>query len=179
MIIGKPFLTSEQIQARVKELADTISRDYVGKEILAVGILKGAFMFLSDISRHIQVPVSIDFIVASSYIKSKTTGEVKIHADIREDIQDRHVVLFEDIVDTGLTLKYIKDTLIDRGAASLKICTFLNKPAHRQVELDLDYIGYEIPDQYVVGYGLDYDNKFRNLPYIAIFREDSSEKIDT
>ena len=174
MIIGKPFLTVEQIQSRVKELAKRISTDYEGTEILAVGILKGAFMFFADIVKLIQVPMNIDFLVASSYIKTETTGEVKIHADIREDIKGKHVLLFEDIVDTGLTLKYLKDTLLSRNPASVKICTFLDKPAHRQVDLEPEYVGFEIPDAYVVGYGLDYDNKYRNVPYIAVFKEESA-----
>jgi len=179
MIIGKPFLTVEQIQTRIKELAEKISLDYEGNEILAVGILKGAFMFFADIVRLIQVPMNIDFLVASSYIKTLATGEVKIHADVREDMKGRHVLLFEDIVDTGLTLKYIKDLLTSRNPASLQVCAFLDKKAHRQVDLDLTYVGYEIPDEYVVGYGLDYDNKYRNLPYISIFKEDSTDKIRT
>jgi hypoxanthine phosphoribosyltransferase len=171
MVIGKPFLTVEQIQNKVKELGLEISRDYEGEEILAVGILKGAFMFFSDIVRQIQVPMNIDFLIASSYLKTQSTGEVTIHADLREDIKGKHVLLIEDIVDTGLTLKYIKDMLLKRDPASLKICTFLDKKANRKVDLELDYIGFEIPDKYVVGYGLDYENKFRNLPYIAIFKE--------
>ncbi len=130
-------------------------------------------MFFADIVKLIQVPLEVDFIVASSYIKTETTGEVKIHADIREDIKDKHVLLLEDIVDTGLTLKNIKDMLLRKNPASLKICTFLDKKAHRKVDLKLDYVGYEIPDYYVVGYGLDYENKYRNLPYIAIFKEAS------
>ncbi len=174
MIVSKPFLTVEQIQSKVKELADRISMDYKGNEIIAVGILKGAFMFFADIVKLIQVPMNVDFLVASSYIKTETTGEVKIHADIRENIKDKHVLLFEDIVDTGVTLKYIKDTLLVRNPASLKICAFLDKKTHRQVDLEPDYVGYAIPDKYVVGYGLDYDNKYRNLPYIAVFKGDNS-----
>lgn len=171
MVIGKPLLTVEQVQNRVKELASKISEDYEGKQVLAVGILRGAFMFFSDIVRHIQVPMSIDFLIASSYIKTQTSGEIKIHADLREDIKGKHVLLIEDIVDTGLTLKHIQDTLLGRNPASLKICTFLDKKPGRKAELKLDYVGFEIPDYFVVGYGLDYDNKFRNLPYISIFKE--------
>ncbi len=177
MITGKPFLTVEQIQRRVKELAAQISEDYEGKELLAVGILKGAFMFLSDMAKLIQVPMNVDFLVASSYIKTHTTGEVVIHADIREDVKNKHVILFEDIVDTGLTLQYLKEVVLSKKPASVKICTFLNKKAHRQVHMDLDYVGFDIPDEFVVGYGLDYDNRFRNLPYIAIFKEDSVDNI--
>jgi len=171
MVIGKPFLTVEQIQNKVRELAARISEDYEGKELLTVGLLRGAFMFFSDIVRHIQVPMDIDFLIVSSYFKTQTTGEVKIHADLRENIKDRHVLLIEDIVDTGLTLKYIKDMLLRRDPASLKICAFLDKKARRRVDIHLDYVGFEIPDEYVVGYGLDYENKFRNLPYIAIFKK--------
>jgi len=171
MVIGKPLLTVEQIQKRVKELAQQISRDYEGKELLTVGILRGAFMFFSDLVKFIQVPMNIDFLIASSYVKTETTGEVKIHADLREDIRGKDVLLVEDIVDTGFTLKYIRDMLLAREPSSLKICVFLDKKERRRVDIPLDYVGFEIPDRYVVGYGLDYDNKFRNLPYIAIFKK--------
>jgi hypoxanthine phosphoribosyltransferase len=171
MVTGKPLLTVEQIQKKVKELAAKISEDYEGKEILAVGILRGAFIFFSDIVRHIQVPMNIDFIIAASYIKTQTSGEIKIHADLREDIKAKHVLLIEDIVDSGLTLRYIQEMLLARNPASLKTCAFLDKKSRRKTELKLDYIGFEIPDYYIVGYGLDYDNKFRNLPYISVFKE--------
>lgn len=171
MIIGKPLLTTRQIQAKVKELAQIISKDYAGKEILAVGILKGSFMFFSDIVREIEVPLTLDFILASSYVKSETSGEVKIHYDIREDISDKHVLLIDDIVDTGITLNQIRERILTRFPLSLKICTFLDKKERREVDIPLDYVGYVIPNQFVVGYGLDYDNKYRNLPYISIFRK--------
>jgi hypoxanthine phosphoribosyltransferase len=171
MIIGKPLLTTRQIQVKVKELAQNISKDYVGKEILAVGILKGSFMFFSDIVREIEVPLTLDFILASSYMKSETSGEVKIHYDIREDISDKHVLLIDDIVDTGITLNQIRERILTRFPLSLKICTFLDKKERREVDVPLDYVGYVIPNQFVVGYGLDYDNKYRNLPYISIFRK--------
>ncbi|UCD35777.1 MAG: hypoxanthine phosphoribosyltransferase [Nitrospiraceae bacterium] len=177
MIIGKPFRTVEEIQRRVRELAEKISSDYAGREILAVGILKGSFMFFADIVRLIQVPMNIDFLVASSYIRTKTTGDVKIHADVREAIEGKHVVLIEDIVDTGLTMKYLKELLMKRNPASLKVCAFLDKRANRKVNLQVDYVGYVIPDHFVVGYGLDYENRYRNLPYIAIFKKDSAEGI--
>lgn len=171
MVTGKPFLTVEQIQGRVRELALKISDDYNGREILAVGILRGAFMFFPDIVRNISVPMRIDFLIASSYVKSKTSGEINIVADIRENIEGRDVLLIEDIVDTGLTLKSIHDMLLARNPASLKICTFLDKKSRRKVDLKLDYVGFEIPDKFVVGYGLDFDGRFRNLPYISIFKE--------
>ena len=171
MVTGKPFLTVEQIQTRVREIAAEISLDYDGKEILVVGILKGAVMFFSDLTRQIRTPINMDFLIASSYIKDNTSGEVKIHADLRENISGKNVILIEDIIDTGITLNYIKDMLLKRNPASLKICTLLDKKSCRKVKLPVDYVGFEIPDQFVVGYGLDYDNKFRNLPYIAIFKE--------
>lgn len=171
MVIGKPLFTVEQIQNKVRELASKISEDYEGKDLLCVGILRGAFMFFSDIVKLIRVPMDIDFLTASSYLKTETTGEIKIHADLREDIKDRHVLLIEDIIDTGLTLKHIKDMLLVRNPASLKICVFLDKRERRVVDVKLDYVGFEIPNKYVVGYGLDYENKFRNLPYIAIFKK--------
>lgn len=171
MIIGKPFLTVEQIQNRVRELAAKISEDYEGKDLLVVGILKGAFMFFADIVRLIQVPIKIDFLVVSSYAKTETTGKIKVHLDLREDIKGADVLLIEDIVDTGITLNHIKDMLLARQPASLRICAFLDKKPRRRVDVPLDYIGFEIPDEYVVGYGLDYEDMFRNLPYIAIFKQ--------
>jgi hypoxanthine phosphoribosyltransferase len=172
MIIGKPFLTTEQIHEKVTELADRISRDYIGKEILAVGILKGSFMFFADIIRALKIPVTLDFIVASSYLKSTSTGEVKIHYDIKEDIAGKHVLLIDDIIDTGVSLNHIRERILSKGPASLKICILLDKKERRSVDVPVDYIGFEIPNQFVVGYGLDYDNKYRNLPYIAIFKKE-------
>lgn len=171
MIIGKPLFTTRQIQAKVKELADKISEDYSGKDILVVGILKGAFMFFSDIVRAIKVPLTIDFIVASSYVKTETTGEVKIYYDIREDISDKDILLIDDIIDSGITLNQIRERILSRCPRSLKICIFLDKKERRIVDVPVDYIGFEIPNEYVVGYGLDYDGKFRNLPYISIFKK--------
>lgn len=171
MVVGKPFLTVDQIQRKVKELADRISEDYEGKELLAVGILKGAFVFFSDIVRLIRVPLVVDFLIASSYAKSETSGEVKMHYDIREDITDKDVLLVDDIVDTGVTLNFLRERILMKSPRSLKICTFLNKRERREVEIPLDYVGFEIPNEFVVGYGLDYDNKFRNLPYISFFKK--------
>jgi len=171
MVIGKPLFTKEQIQARIKELAEKISNDYVGKNVLAVGILKGAFMFFSDLVRAIQVPLTIDFILASSYVKTDTTGEVKVHYDIREDVSDKDVLLVEDIIDSGITLNHLRERVLARSPRSLKICLFLDKRERRIVDVPLDYVGFEIPNEFVVGYGLDYDNQYRNLPYIAIFKK--------
>jgi hypoxanthine phosphoribosyltransferase len=171
MITGKPLFNSQEIQAKVKELADRITKDYSGKELLAVGILKGAYMFFSDLVRAIEVPLTLDFIIASSYIKTETSGEVKIYYDIRENIPDKHVLLIDDIVDTGITLNYIRERVLARCPQSVKVCAFLDKREKREVEIPLDYVGFEIPNEFVVGYGLDYDNKFRNLPYISIFKK--------
>jgi len=171
MVIGKPLFTTEQIKRRVKELALKITDDYRNEEFLAVGILKGAFMFFADIVRNINTPLEIDFIMASSYAKTESTGKVKIHADLREDIRGRNILLIEDIVDTGLTLKYIQEMLLSRAPSSLRTCVLLDKRPRRKVDVKLDYVGFEIPDEYVVGYGLDYENKFRNLPYIAVFKK--------
>ena len=171
MVVGKPFLTVEQIHGKVKELADVISDEYGGKNLLAVGILKGAFIFFSDIVRLIRTPLVVDFLIASSYVKSDSCGEVKMHYDIREDVSDKDVLLIDDIVDTGITLNYLRERVLMKAPRSLKICAFLDKADRRQVAVPLDYVGFRIPNEFVVGYGLDFDNKFRNLPYISIFKK--------
>jgi hypoxanthine phosphoribosyltransferase len=171
MVVGKPFLTVEQIQKKNRELAERISADYRGKNLLAVGILKGAFVFFSDLVRLITVPLTIDFLIASSYMKSETSGEIKIHYDIREEVADRDVLLIDDIVDTGITLNYLRERILNEEPRSLRICTFLDKKGRREVDVPIDYVGYDIPNEFVVGYGLDYDNKYRNLPYISIFKK--------
>ena len=171
MIIGKPLFTTEQIQNKVTELADRISHDYLGKEIIAVGILKGSFMFFSDLVRAIQQPVTIDFIVASSYIRTTSTGEVKVHYDVKEDLEGKNVLLVDDIIDTGISLNFLRERILTKNPESIKVCTFLNKKERRIVDVHLDYVGFEIPDVFVVGYGLDYEDRFRNLPYISIFKK--------
>ena len=171
MVVGTPFLTVEQIQKKNRELADRISADYRGKNLLAVGILKGAFIFFSDLVRLIKVPLTIDFIIASSYLKDETLGEIKLHYHLREDIAGRDVLLVEDIVDTGITLNYLRERILNEEPRSLKICTFLDKKERREVDVPIDYVGFEIPNKFVVGYGLDFDNKYRNLPYISIFKK--------
>lgn len=171
MIVGKPLFSEDEIQKRVKELAAQISTDFEAQELVAIGILKGAFMFFADLVRHIQVPLTIDFIVASSYVKDSTTGEVKIYYDIREDIRDKNVLLVEDIVDTGVTLNYLRERFLEQSPKTLKICALLDKKERRLVDIPIDYRGFEIPNEFVVGYGLDYDNQYRNLPYIAIFKK--------
>lgn len=171
MIIGKPLFTTRQIQIRIKELADMISKDYSGKDLLVIGILKGAFMFFSDIVRLIRVPLIIDFIIASSYAKTESSGEVKVYYDVRENVSDKDVILIDDIVDTGITLNEIRERILARYPKSLKICVLLNKKERRIIDVPLDYVGFDIPNEFVVGYGLDYENKFRNLPYISVFKK--------
>jgi len=171
MVIGKPLFSTEQIQQKVRELADRISSDYAGKDLMAIGLLRGAFMFYSDLVRMIQVPLTVDFIVAASYVGTETCGTVKIYSDIREDITGKDVLLIEDIVDSGVTLNYIRERILGCRPKSLRICAFLDKKERREVNVPLDYVGFVIPNEFVVGYGLDYENKFRNLPYIAAFRK--------
>jgi hypoxanthine phosphoribosyltransferase len=171
MIVGKPFLTVDLINGKVRELAERISKDYEGKELVAVGIMKGAFMFFSDLVRLIRTPLTVDFIIASSYLKDETCGEVKIYYDVREEIADKDVLLIDDIVDTGVTLNYLRERILMRGPRSVRICSFLDKTERREVEIPIDYVGFRVPNEFVVGYGLDYDNKFRNLPYISCFKK--------
>lgn len=171
MIIGKPLLTTKQIQLKVKELAERISKDCSEKDILAIGILKGAFMFFSDLVRAIRIPLSLDFIVASSYVSTETSGSVKISYDIREDIVNKDILLIDDIIDSGITLNYVRDSILKKHPKSLKICVFLDKRGRRIVDIPIDYTGFEIPNKFVVGYGLDYEGQFRNLPYISVFKK--------
>lgn len=167
------LLSAEAIQRRVRELGEAVSRDYEGREVFFVGVLKGAWMFLADLARHITVPAVFDFMGVSSYGASTTTsGVVRILKDLDESIEGRHVVVVEDIVDTGLTLSYLVDVLRRRRPASLKVCALLDKPSRRRTHVELDYVGFEIPDAFVVGYGLDYKGLYRNVPYIFVFREE-------
>jgi hypoxanthine phosphoribosyltransferase len=166
--IDEILASEEDIQGIVRELAARISRDYEGKTVLLVGILKGAFVFLADLSRHLTVEHHIDFMSLSSYGATATTsGEVRIIMDLRTFIRGKHVIIVEDIVDTGYTLRYLQQLLDAREPASLKTCVLLSKPDRRLVDLSIDYLGFEIPDKWVVGYGLDYAERYRTLPYIA------------
>jgi hypoxanthine phosphoribosyltransferase len=170
-VFGRPLLTEEQIQRRIKIMAEQISLDYRNKDFIAIGLLKGAFIFFADILRKIKFPVTIDFMIASSYEKTKSTGEIKIHSHIRENIAGKDVLLIDDIVDTGLTLSAIRQHILALKPQSLKICVLLDKRERRIKEVPLDYVGFEIPEEFVVGYGLDYENHYRNLPYISVFKE--------
>jgi hypoxanthine phosphoribosyltransferase len=171
--IDEVLYSREEIQKRVKELAELIEKDYKDvNELIMIGVLKGANIFLGDLIREIDLPIIIDFMAVTSYGHStESSGVVRILKDLDMEIEDKHVIIVEDIVDTGLTLKYLTDNLKRRNAASLKICTFLDKPTRRKCDLFVDYVGYEIPDRFIVGYGIDYAEKFRNLPYIAAINE--------
>ena len=166
----KEILISEQeIKIKVKELGERLTLDYKGKDPVFISILKGSIVFLADLIRSIDLFCSVDFIAVSSYAgETETSGIVKLIMDLRESINDRHVVLVEDIVDTGLTMNYLKENLLTRRPASFRICSFLSKPHNRYKDIDVDYVGFEIPNKFVVGYGMDYKERFRNLPYIAV-----------
>jgi len=168
-IFGRPIVTQEQMRTRIKELGRQISADYANKDLVLVGILKGAYAFYADLARAIRIPLAVDFLVVTSYgSKSKSSGKVKMVTDLTEDIAGRDVLLVEDIVDSGLTVQYLIKTLSKRKPKSIRICALLSKPERRQVNVPLHYVGFEIPNQYVVGYGLDYQQKYRNLPYLAV-----------
>lgn len=168
------LLHREQIQSTVRHLAEAISKDFEGKELLAVGILKGSFIFMADLVRHITVPVTIDFIDISSYgLAAESSGEVRILKDLDTSVEGRNVLVVEDIVDTGLTLKYLLGILRERNPRSLRVCTLLDKPSRRRTVVTLDYCGFEIPDVFVVGYGLDYAEKYRNYPDIWVIKPSS------
>src|SRR5208283_5893065 len=167
MITGRPLFTTEQIRDKVVELAGTMSVDYEGKEILALGILKGALIFFADIIRALKLPVTVDFFVASSYFKTVSTGDISTYYEPRETLKGKNVLLVDDIIDTGVSLNRIRDKILAQSPASLKICVLLDRKERRIQEVPVDYVGFNIPDQFVVGYGLDYENRYRNLPYIA------------
>jgi len=172
--VSHVLLTEETIRGRVQELGEEISRDYAGCELLLVGILKGAFIFLADLARCLTVPVRVDFMAAASYGDScKSSGEVLILSKLERDIRNLHVLLVEDIIDTGLTIQCIKETLQKRGPASLKTCALLDKPSRRLVEIEPDYKGFAIPNEFVVGYGLDCRDDYRCLRDIMVLRQEA------
>lgn len=165
----KVLLSEEEVDRRIQEMGEQISRDYAGKQVHLVCVLKGGSFFLCELAKRITVPVSLDFMSVSSYGgATKSSGVVRIVKDLDEPLKDKDVLVVEDIVDSGRTLSYLMEMLQKRGPASLKLCTLLDKPDRRVVDVKVDYTGFEIPDQFVVGYGLDYDQKYRNLPYIGV-----------
>ena len=166
--IGEILVQADDLQHRVRELGEEVSRDYAGKDLLLIGVLKGAVFFLSDLMRHIDVPCEVDFMAVASYgSATESSGVVRILKDLDTAIEGRHVLIVEDIVDSGLTLQYLMRTLEARGPASLEVCALLTKPERRQVETPARYVGFEIPDKFAIGYGLDYAERYRDLPYIG------------
>ena len=169
--IEKVLLSEETIAAKVKELGAQIAKDYADKNPLIVSVLKGSYIFMADLTRAIDTPCNVDFMVVSSYGNgTKTSGEVQIIKDIAQPIDGRDLLIVEDILDSGVTLHYLMQILAARGANSIRLCTLLSKPERRKIDVNVDYLGFEIPDEFVVGYGLDYAEKYRNLPYIGILK---------
>lgn len=169
----RTLVSAEQIEARLAEMGAEITADYAGQDLLLIAVLKGAFMTLADLARHIEVPLDMDFMAVSSYgDATKSSGVVRILKDLDTEISGRHVLIVEDIVDSGLTLSYLRRNLEVRGPASLEIATLLLKPGLQKVPLDVKYIGFEIPPDFVIGYGLDYYGQYRNLPYVAVLEEE-------
>ena len=167
--IASVLLSAEEIQARTAELGAQISRDFDGREPLFVGVLKGCFVFMADLMRSVTIPCSVDFMAVSSYGGgTSTSGKVRMLKDVSVDLRGRHVVILEDILDSGVTLSHVCAHLREMGPASLKICTLLDKPSRRQTDVKADYVGFTIPNEFVVGYGLDYDEHYRNLPDVCI-----------
>lgn len=163
------LLSEKEVDARIQAIGEQISRDYAGKQVHLVCVLKGGSFFMCELAKRITVPVSLDFMSVSSYgSDTKSSGVVKIVKDLDESLKDKDVIVVEDIVDSGRTLSYLMEMLRDRGPRSLRLCTLLDKPERRVIDVKVDYTGFEIPDEFVVGYGLDYDQRYRNLPYIGV-----------
>ncbi len=171
--IKEMLFTREEIRAKVEELGAMITHDFMDKDLMVIGILKGSFIFMADLVREINLPLLVDFMSLSSYgMSSKSTGEVRILKDLDFSVEGRDVLVVEDIVDSGYTLKYIEDNLSRRGANSVSFATFLDKKEARKTDVKLDYVGYVVPNDFIVGYGLDYAEGYRNLPYIASLKEE-------
>ena len=169
----KVLLSEEEVDSRIRQIAAKISKDYAGREIHLICVLKGGVFFTCELAKRITVPVSLDFMSVSSYgDDTKSSGVVKIVKDLDESLKDKDVIVVEDIVDSGRTLSYLLEMLRDRGPASLRLCTLLDKPERRVIDVHVDYTGFNIPDEFVVGYGLDYDQRYRNLPYIGVVEFD-------
>jgi hypoxanthine phosphoribosyltransferase len=169
--VGEVLISHEQIREKTKELGRRIAQDYEGKNPLLICVLKGGLMFLADLMREIHMPLEIDFMAVSSYgDATESSGVVRILMDLDRNIEGRHVLIVEDIIDTGRTLHYIIENLHTRDPASIKVCTLLNKPARRVLDIPLDYVGFEIPDRFVIGYGLDYGEIYRNLPFVGVLK---------
>ncbi|MGM0441240.1 MAG: hypoxanthine phosphoribosyltransferase [Elusimicrobiota bacterium] len=175
--IREVLIDEKVIDDKVRELAEEINRDFAGKNPVLISILKGSVVFLSDLLKYVTIESSIDFIAVSSYEgDTESSGVVKLVMDLRESIEDRHVIIVEDIIDTGLTMAYLRDNFLTRKPASFNICSLLYKPENNEVNIDIDYMGFEIPDKFVVGYGLDYREKYRNLPYLGTLKPEIYRK---
>lgn len=168
--IERVLISQIDIEKKVQEVGAQISRDFEGKEPVFVGVLKGCFIFMADLMRHVTINCSMDFMAVSSYQGTTSTGAVKINKDLNEDIAGKHLILVEDILDSGVTLNYLKDILLARKPASVSIVTLMDKPARRKANIHADYSCFEVPDAFVVGYGLDYNEKYRNLPFIGVLK---------
>ena len=168
--IEKILIGEDEIKARVAEAGAKISRDFAGKDPIFVGVLKGWFIFMADLMRYVDIQCSMDFMAVSSYSGTSSTGAVKINKDLSEDIEGRHLIIVEDILDSGVTLSYLKNYLMVRKPASISIVTLMDKPARRKADVYADYSCFEVPDAFVVGYGLDYNERYRNLPYIGVLK---------
>ena len=174
--IDRILISGDEVQAKIRELGDRITEEYRGKDLLLVGVLKGAFVVMADLSRHIRLPLKFDFMAVSSYgASTKTSGVVRILKDLDHDIEGMHVLLVEDIVDSGLTLAYLLKNLRARRPASLEVCALMQKPDVQRVDIDIRFKGFEIPPVFVVGYGLDFAEKYRNLPYVATLKPEAYE----
>jgi len=172
--IKEVLVSKEALAAWIEELGEQISGDYAGERLLLVGVLRGAVIFMADLARAISRPVTIDFIAVSSYgASTHSSGVVRIIKDLDEDVTGKHLLLVEDIIDSGLTLKYLYDNLKSRNPASVRICTLLSKPSRRKVDVPVDYNGFTIPDDFVVGYGLDFAEKYRNLPFVGVLKPEA------
>jgi hypoxanthine phosphoribosyltransferase len=170
--IGDVLVPADDLQRRVRQLGQEISRDYAGKDLILIGVLKGAVFFLSDLMRQLDIPVEVDFMAVASYgSATKSSGVVRILKDLDAVIEGRDVLIVEDIVDSGLTLQYLLRNLAGRSPRSLEVCALLIKPERRKVELHTRYVGFEIPNRFAIGYGLDYNERYRNLPYVAALKE--------
>ncbi|HET7770823.1 MAG TPA: hypoxanthine phosphoribosyltransferase [Chloroflexota bacterium] len=170
-MIGQPLITEDALRERVHQLGAEISRDYAGRPLLLVGLLRGSVIFLADLLRAVTIPVKVDFLAVSSYVGRDSSGVVRLLKDLDHPIAGLDVLLVEDIIDTGLTLSYVLRVLKTRDPASLEVCTLLNKPRSRLIDQPLKYVGFDVPDEFVVGYGLDHNQHHRNLPYIATLQD--------
>ena len=174
--IDRILFTEAEMQQRVDELGAELTRDFGDKNPVFLGVLKGCFVFMADLIRRFDAPCAVDFMAVSSYEGTSTTGAVKITKDLSQDIHGRHVIIVEDILDTGITLSYMKKYLMNREPASITLCTMFDKPERRKVDIHADYFGFSIPNEFVVGYGLDYDEAYRNLPDLGVLKREVYEK---